>query len=76
MRKINGRDDTYKNIMKVAKRISLTIACCIPFVIVFGYLTRKVITTNALQVVCFMLIMGVAVAVEEVIARRKEKKCY
>ena len=73
MRKINGRDEAYKNMVKVAKRVAITILCCIPVVIVFGYLTRNIITSDALQVVCFMLIMGIAVAIVEVVARAKEK---
>ena len=74
MKKINSRDEAYKNALKVAKRIAITILCCIPFIVVFAYLTRRVITSNVVQVLCFMLIMGVVVAVEEVIARRKEKQ--
>ena len=73
MKRVNGRDEAYKNAIKVAKRIAITMLCCIPFMIVFAYLTRKVITTNWLQILCFMLIMGIAVAVVEVIARAKEK---
>ena len=74
MRKVNDRNEAYKNIMKVAKRIAITVLCCVPVMIIFGYLTRNVIKSNALQIVCFMLIMSVAVAVVEVIARAKEKK--
>ena len=73
MRRVNNRDQAFKNIMKVAKRIAITILCCIPIVIVFGYLTRNIITSDALQIICFTLIMGVAVAVVEIIARAKEK---
>ena len=73
MRKVNGRDEAYKNVMKVAKRIATTILCCVPVMIIFGYLTRNVIKSNALEIICFMLIMGVAVAVEEIVVRRKEK---
>ena len=73
MRKVYNRDDIYKNVMKVAKRVAITILCCVPFMIIFGYLTRRVITSNALQIVCFMLIMAIAVAVVEIIARAKEK---
>lgn len=73
MRKINDRNEAYKNAFKVAKRIAITILCCIPVVVVFGYLTRNVITSNALQILCFTLIMGVAVAVVEIVARAKEK---
>ena len=73
MRKINSRDEAYKKVIKVAKRIAITILCCVPVMIIFGYLTRNVITSNAIQIVCFMLIMGIAVAVVEVVARAKEK---
>lgn len=73
MRKVNSRDEGYKSAIKVAKRIAITILCCIPVLIVFGYLTRKVINSNVVQILCFMLIMGTAVAVVEVIARAKEK---
>ena len=74
MKKVNERDEPYKNIMKVAKRIAITVLCCVPFIIVFAFLTRKVITSDALQILCFTLIMGTAVAIVEVIARRKEKQ--
>ena len=73
MKKFNNRDEIYRNIMKVGKRVALTILCCVPIMIVFGYLTRNIITSNALQIVCFMLIMGIAVAIVEVVARAKEK---
>ena len=73
MRNVINRNDGYKNAIKVAKRIAITILCCIPALILFGYFTRNVIKSNALQIVCFMLIMGIAVAVVEVIARAKEK---
>ncbi len=74
MKKTNSRDEAYKNIIKVAKRIAITVLCCIPVLIIFGYLTRNVITQDWLQVICFMLILGVAVLVEEVVSRRKEKR--
>lgn len=74
MRRVNGRDEAYKNIMKVAKRIGITILCCVPVMIVFGYLTRNVITSDALQIVCFTLIMGIAVLIEELVVRAKEKR--
>ena len=68
-----NRDESFRNIMKVAKRIAITILCCLPILGVFGYFTRNVITSNVLQVVCFTLIMGVAVAIVEIVARTKEK---
>ena len=73
MRKFIDKNDTYKNMLKVAKRIAITILCCIPVMVLFGYFTRNVIKSDALQVVCFMLIMGVAVLIEELIVRAKEK---
>ena len=74
MRRVNSSADAYKNMMKVAKRIAITILCCIPVLGVFGYLTRNVITSDAVQIICFMLIMGTAVAIVEVVARKKEKQ--
>ena len=74
MRKVNNRDEAYKNIMKVAKRIAITVLCCIPVLIVFAYLTRKVISSDAVQIFCFVLIMGTVVLFEELIVRAKEKR--
>ena len=74
MRKINNRDEAYKNAIKVAKRIAITVLWCIPVLILFGYLTRNIITHRALTILCYIIIMGVAVAVVEVIARAKEKQ--
>ncbi|MBR4998513.1 MAG: hypothetical protein IKY10_01415, partial [Clostridia bacterium] len=70
---VNNIDNKYQGVFKVAKRIAITILCCIPVMILFGYFTRNIIKTNGLQIVCFMVIMGIAVAVVEVIARAKEK---
>ena len=74
MRKFNRQNEEVKNVMKVAKRIAITILCCLPFLGVFGYLTRNIITSDFLQVVCFVIIMGATVAIEEIIVRNKEKK--
>lgn len=64
----------YKNAIKVAKRISITILCCLPVLWLFSYYTRKIINTDFLQIVSFVVIMGLAVLVEEIVARKKEKK--
>ena len=74
MKKVNSRDEAYKNAIKVAKRIAITILCCIPVMIIFGYLTRKVITSNVLQGVCFIAIMSIAITIVEVVVRIKDKK--
>lgn len=74
MRRVNNIDNKYQGVFKVAKRIAITILCCIPVMILFGYFTRNIIKSDALQIVCFMLIMAVAVAVVEVVARTKEKQ--
>ena len=66
--------DMFKRAKKLVKRVSITILCCIPFIIIFAYLTRNVITSDAAQIVCFIAIMGAAVAVVEPIARAREKK--
>ena len=63
-----------QNAFKVAKRIAITILISIPFLIAFAYLTRKIITSNGLQILCFVLIMGVFVLVEELVVRAREKR--
>ena len=68
------QDDAVKNFVKVAKRIAITILCCVPVMIVFGYLTRNVITSNFAQSAIFFVFMSVVVAVIEIVARKKEKQ--
>lgn len=70
---MQNRNEMYENGMKVAKRIAITMLCCVPFLIIFAYLTKNVITSNGLQILCFVLIMGAVVLIEELIARRKKK---
>lgn len=74
MRPVDQRNQTYSNVMKVAKRMAITIVCCLPFLIVFAYLTRNIITSNFWQIFIFVCVMGVAVLVEELISRAKEKR--
>ena len=68
------QNDIMKNTIKVAKRISITILICIPFLIVFAYLTRNIITTSWLQIICFIVVMGVAVLIEEIVVRKNEAR--
>lgn len=68
------QNDIVTNTMKVAKRIAITILCTIPFIIVFAYLTRNIITNNVLQILCFIAIMGITVLIEEIIVRKKENR--
>ncbi|HIU06850.1 MAG TPA: hypothetical protein IAC46_04645 [Candidatus Onthoplasma faecigallinarum] len=69
-----NQQEIIQNIMKVGKRIAITILCCVPFLIAIGYLLRNVITSNAVQILLFMLIMGIAVLIEELIARKRERR--
>ncbi len=71
MRQTINNNNNLQNAYKVAKRIAITILICIPFLFAFAFLTRKVITSNALQIFCFIVIMGVAVLIEELIVRAK-----
>lgn len=70
----NTQNDITQNFLKVAKRIAITVVACIPFLIVFAYLTRKIITNNVLQILIFIAVFGVAVLIEEIIVRKKEKR--
>ena len=62
------------NAMKVGKRIALTVLICIPFLILFAYLTKDIITSDVAQVLIFIAVMGVAVLLEEIIVRKREKQ--
>lgn len=67
-------NDTPENTIKRVKRIAWTIVFTIPLIIVFGYLTRNVITSNAVQVICFTVIFGLVVLIEELIYNKRQKK--
>ena len=70
----DNRNEIYKNFMRVAKRVTITILCCIPLCAVFAYATRNIINSDFLQILGFMLIMGLGVLIVETIARKREKK--
>ena len=70
----NTNNQQFNNLLKVGKRIAITMLVCVPFLILFGYFTRNVITQNWLQIIIFIVVMGVAVLIEEIIARKREKK--
>ncbi len=71
---MKDRDELVQSFLKVAKRIAITIICCLPVLIVVGYLTRNVITNDFLQGLIFVSIMSVAVIIVEVVARVREKR--
>ena len=64
-------DDLMQRIMKRGKRIAITMLCCLPFLILFGYLTRNIITSNAAQIAIYVAVMGIAVLVVELLAKKK-----
>ena len=68
-----NQQEFINNAMKVGKRIAITILICIPILIIFAYLTRNIITSNTAQVLIFIAVMGVAVLLEEIIVRKREK---
>ncbi len=67
-------DETGAKIMKVGKRIAITILCCVPFLIVVSYLLRNVLTSDTLWIIIYMITFGGAVLIEELISRSKEKR--
>ena len=70
----DNRIEKFENLKKVVKRIAITMLVCIPICILFGYFTQNLIKSDALQIVCFMAIMGLGVLIVEIIARKREKK--
>lgn len=69
-----NQQETTQNIMKIGKRVAITVLCCLPFVILIGYLLRNVVTSNMVQILIFALFMGVVVLIEELIARKRERR--
>ena len=70
----DNRNESYQKMMKTAKRIAMEILISLPVCIVFAYLTRNVITSDVLQIMCFMVIMGVAVLIGELAYKHKQQK--
>ena len=68
------RSESYRKALKIGKRIAITILICIPLLILFGYYTINIITADCAQILIFMVIMGLAVTIEELVAKRKEQK--
>ena len=66
-------DDLMKRIMKRGKRLVITILCCLPALILFGYFTRNIITSNIAQIAIYVTVMLVVVLIVETIAKRKEE---
>lgn len=68
------QNQMYNSIMKVAKRIAITIVCCVPFMVLFGYYTSNIITASWAQVLIFTTFLLVVVLIEELISRKREQK--
>lgn len=70
----NNNEEIAQSFMKVAKRIAITVLWTLPFLLIFAFLMRNIITSDALQIAIFVLIMGIVVLIEELIVRAKEKR--
>ena len=69
----DNRDEMINRTMKVAKRIVITMCCCIPFLIIFSHLMRNILTENWQSILIYIAVMGLAVLVVELIARKRER---
>ena len=69
----NNVNPAYQGMMKRAKRIVSTVLCCLPVLILFGYFTRNVITSQVAQIVIYVAVMLVAVVIVEIVAKRREQ---
>lgn len=62
-----------QRILKRAKRIAITMLCCIPVLIIFGYLTRNIITSNVAQIAIYVAFMGIVVFIVEWLEKKKSE---
>lgn len=70
----NNKSEAYKQAIKIAKRMTITMLCCIPVLIVFAYLMRNIIKSDVVQIICFMVILALAIGIEELIYNQRQKK--
>lgn len=70
----NTQNETVQNAMKVAKRIAITMLCCLPFMLVFAYLLRNVLNKDIYQILFFMAFLAIVVVIEEIVSRKAEKR--
>ncbi len=73
MLKNNNNIDVH-NFIKVAKRISITVIACLPFLLVFSYLMRKKITASWAYILIYLAVFLIVVGIEELIVRHREKQ--
>lgn len=66
-------DEMVQRILKRAKRIAITMLCCIPVLIIFGYLTRNIITSNVAQIAIYVAFMGIVVFIVEWLEKKKSE---
>lgn len=70
----NTQNETVQNAMKVAKRIAITMFCCLPFMLVFAYLLRNILNKDIYQILFFMAFLAIVVVIEEIVSRKAEKR--
>ncbi len=73
MRRVDNQE-LYQSVVKRLKRIAISALCCIPFLIIFAYLTRNIIKSDALIIVIFVAVMLVVVLIVEFIAHKRANK--
>ncbi|MBE7076458.1 MAG: hypothetical protein E7374_01025 [Clostridiales bacterium] len=69
-----NQNDIVQSFLKVAKRITITILICIIPLVFFAYFTRNIITKDWILMMIFILFMGTAVLIEEIVTRKREAR--
>ncbi len=65
--------EQFNKAYKTAKRLVLTMLCCVPFMIIIAFLFRESIT-GWLQYLLFLGILIIAVSIEELIYHKRQKR--
>lgn len=65
--------EIFNRMMKTAKRIVVTMLCCVPFLIVIAYLCRQFLH-GWMQYLLFVAVLGLVVGVEELVFNRLVKR--
>ena len=59
---------------KRAKRFALTILCILPLLYILGYFVLEKYVSSAVEIFIYIVLMGLAVFIVELIANKKEAK--
>ena len=66
--------DQKKVLKKRAKRFAMTLLCVLPLLYILGYFVLEKYVSDAVEIFIYVVLMGLAVFIVELIANKREAK--